>query len=136
MTTPRKNAELAINYFSDDTQRAWIWSLGNGRWIEIRDPAFRDDCTYHVGHEAPSEPPIRTCTLAGMEYPQPLQKMPEYGTAYWMAGAGGAISCTGFADRSDQRWFALGLCHLTKEAAEAQSRAIQAAVKAANEGAK
>jgi len=70
----------------------------------------------------------RTITINGHEVPEPMREAPEDGCSYWLP----MITDSGFVsgrttwnqDSSDDRWLARGLCHTTKEAAEAHARAL------------
>ena len=77
MTTPRQHADLAVQYFMDNTTNCWARNEGsNNEWTLMPDPRFNvPGLEYYVGHEPP--PPIKrtiTLTVNGSEWelPAPL----------------------------------------------------------------
>ena len=77
MTPPRQHAELAVQYFMDNTTNCWARNEGsNNEWTLMPDPRFNvPGLEYYVGHEPP--PPIKrtiTLTVNGVEWvlPEPL----------------------------------------------------------------
>jgi hypothetical protein len=77
------------------------------------------------------------CELAGVQYPMPMTEVLNYGDDYYVASPQGVDQHTWRNDCLDVEWLALHICHATKEAAQAHSRALHAvnaqAVKAAKE---
>lgn len=77
MTTPRKHADHAVQYFMDNTTKCWARNEGsNNEWTLMPDPRFNvPGLEYYVGYEPP--PPVKrtiTLTVNGREWvlPEPL----------------------------------------------------------------
>lgn len=61
-------------------------------------------------------------SINGHEFPEPMRDAPKVGQTYWLENM--AFKFVWSGDDSDKRWLSLGLCHSTREAAEAHRRAI------------
>ena len=72
--------------------------------------------------------PEPMCELAGVQYPMPMQEAPKVDTAYWLAKSNGnGPDCEEWQGLEIERqWLAANICHATKEAAEAHSKAMLA----------
>lgn len=70
---PRPHAELAAQFMADSTLKCWVWSPRLQMWTPDIYPMWHDSAKYHVGHEPPTEPPQKTCRLAGVDFPMPLE---------------------------------------------------------------
>jgi len=69
----------------------------------------------------------RTININGHEVPEPIREAPAMGTEYWTAGFAlvgdmGTLHWEG--DSVDSEHLRHGLCHATREAAEAHARAL------------
>jgi len=125
MTTPRPHAEMSALYMSDSTLKCWYWS--GFTWVESIRPSWEKPAVYFIGHAASTEPPRKTCTLAGLTFPAPETIAPEAGAACWFAYPDKAyesmwINNTFYTDLLEK-----GFVHLTEEAAQAHHKAIIAA---------
>lgn len=74
----------------------------------------------------------RTIYINGHEVPEPMREAPASGVRFWVptmhAVGSGTLSrdytWSGDGDSYDTAWLARGLCHSTREAAEAHARAL------------
>jgi hypothetical protein len=69
----------------------------------------------------------KTITINGHEVPEPMRVAPEYGKEYWIASLTSPMLVTVSqwdSTQSDSSWFSRGICHSTKEAAEAHAKAL------------
>ena len=131
----RPNAEMALKYWADPTMKVWFWHAGAWRLAE-RTPSFSQDAHWHVGHEAPTDPPQKMCELAGVKFPMPMREAPKLHTAYWWVSAYGAAPDRWVDHEADRSRLAAGLCQATEAGAIAQAKAMQAALQQAIERAK
>ena len=115
---PRANKELADRYFADDTLKAWYWPPGDGGWVFVSNPWFSDDLNWHVGHEAPTEPPQKRCELAGIKFPMPMTEAPGEGEVYIYVSTCGVYQEEWLNTAWDKERLERGLCHRTEEAAQ------------------
>jgi hypothetical protein len=77
------------------------------------------------------------CSLAGVEFPEPLKAAPRAGSDYFVPNIlGGLLGDTWVATVVDLARLGNGLVHPTREAAEQHSLALLAANKQAIEGAR
>lgn len=134
--TERPNKELADRYWSDPTLMAWYWNTAAGRWVAHPNPSFEDCATWHVGHEAPKEPPARMCELAGIKFPMPMTEAPKLGEDFMIVTLEGVAPVTWDGSAIGFRWLKQRRCHKTRAAAEQHYEAICAANQQAIEGAK
>lgn len=136
---PRVNKEQADRYYADDTLKAWWWREGVGAWAEDRWPNFEHGFIWHVGHEAPTEPPVKMCALGGIEFPKPLEQEPQCGEAYWLPNPCNPEYPTEMSwanDKLDREWLAGRMCQATEAGSILQGRAMQSALQQAVEEAK
>ena len=99
MTTPRKHADLATRYFTDNTTKCWARCKNGGTdWALMEAPSF-DSSTleYHVGHEPPP-PPKRYIglTVNGRMWvlPEPLKAEPKHDQlVFYISDDGTVRSC-------------------------------------------
>ena len=133
MTTPRPHAEMTALYMSDSTLKCWMWH--SYEWLEVTRPSWTEGAVYFVGHEAPTEPPRKTCTLGGLTFPAPETIAPEAGAACWSAYPDKAYETIWINNTFDTYLLEKGFVHLTEEAAKAHHRALVAANRLAVEGA-
>jgi hypothetical protein len=66
------------------------------------------------------------CSLGGIEYPMPMSAKPANGDVYYIASLYGVGAYKWRNDGSGNAWLAVCICHATKEAAEAHSKALRA----------
>ena len=137
--TERPNKELALRYYSDDTLKAWWWVPDLRRWQCERNPDFDSTVVWHVGHEAPTEPPARMCELAGITFPMPITEAPEVGARCWIANLLSPENpnySTWNKSTLDFMYLESSLHQATEDGAIQQGRAMAAALLQAIEGAK
>lgn len=137
--TERPNKELALRYWSDPTLKAWYWSRANAGWVQASTPWFADEIVWHVGHEAPTEPPARMCELAGITFPMPITEAPEVGARCWIANLLSPENpnySTWNKSTLDFMYLESSLHQATEDGAIQQGRAMAAALLQAIEGAK
>lgn len=79
-----------------------------------------DSCKWEVRRKP------RMININGIEVPEPMREAPEIGTQYWIATVidtePGIYAWR--EDVIDRLWLSLGVCHLTKEAAEMHRKAL------------
>jgi ribonuclease R len=100
---------------------------------ELGQDYFHYDAALHSLAYASSRANVRIkpesmCELAGVQYPMPMQEAPKVDTAYWLAKSNGnGPDCEEWQGLEIERqWLAANICHATKEAAEAHSKAMLA----------
>lgn len=140
MPTPHKHAALIKQWANDPTQNVWFWrnSSDPADWVKCNPtPLWYEDKHYALG-DKPTAPPRRMCVLAGVEFPAPETEAPDKVSCFYSPYLTGTAYGSGRWRGDDQDMIALrnGLIHRTREAAEAHSRALLAANKAAIEGGK
>lgn len=143
MPTPHKHAALIKQWADDPSQAVWHWRPQALEWLGANfggeSPSWDEEWRYALGPK-PTQPPRRTCVLAGVEFPAPETVEPANGAACYRPDVIGGVY--GVAEDPwgdcDTLWHCLehGLIHLTREAAEQHSKALLAANRAAVEGAK
>ena len=123
-----KHAHLMMQYAEDalTTDKPWeLWEFcleGKSKedWIDcFDDPNWSPNCKYR------RKP--RTININGHEVPEPMRVAPEIGVTYWVADpVHERKSCEFCWDSNTHapKWLRLGLCHSTREAAEAHARAL------------
>ena len=79
---PRKHADMAAKYMADGSLQCWLWEDDTKRWRLTVAPAWRKWLYYYVGHEAPTEPPKRQITIAGITFDAPETEVPNTGEEY------------------------------------------------------
>jgi hypothetical protein len=135
--TPHPRAELIAEWIKDTSQEIWFWNGSD--WISTYDKALitiRNAGHYAIGHK-PTQPPARVCTLAGVEFPEPMRSAPPVGTKVWLATLnGGPIEGEWEGESYEIEAFETGRVQATREGAIAQGRAMLAALKQAVEGAR
>lgn len=140
MKTPRAHAELAKLYYSDKEMQCWEWDKVMRAWRIAPLPLFLSGTTYHVGKEAPTEPPQAMCELAGVEFPMPKQEPLKDGDEYYAACTNDierpCFAYWGDSPAYDKNRLEGGVIHLTWGAAKKHSQALVAATKQAVEKAK
>jgi hypothetical protein len=123
-----------------------IWKYSSsGEWISISWGTvmfdyYTDSYPLAIG-DKPNKPPApkpKVCTMGGIEFPEPMREAPEHNSLYWLATFNRPNLCNlnwdgDIIDRSRLDW---GFIQSTKEGAEAQSRAMRAALAQAISGAK
>lgn len=134
--TERPNKELALRYWSDPTLKAWWWHTASGCWIQQSAPSFTVPAPWHVGHEAPTEPPVKMCELAGVKFQMPMREAPNIGDDFMLVTLEGVAPATWDKSAVAFRWLKQRWCHKTREAAEQHYEAICAANLQAIEAAK
>lgn len=125
MTTPHKHSEFLhaladgrgdefeCNYadwgadlWSRSTDYAWSISNRPGDWTVRRKP--------------------RTIRIGEMDVLEPMRVAPAMGTAVWLVciHTDPPFRYSWSGNATEQRWLKLGICHLTKEAAEQHRKAL------------
>jgi len=135
----RKHYKLAEKFFSDSEMKCWTWSDSTRKWLFLAAPSFCPEIIYHVGTEAPTEPPRPMCKLAGVEFPMPESKPLKKGEEYFypiIDSSWDAVGATWHGVFADEVFLKRGLVHKTEEAAKVHAKAIAAAVKKAVKEAK
>ena len=123
---PRANADLAVQYWNDSTLKAWFWHANSwcpSEWT----PSFSPDVHWHVGHERPTEPPVKMCELGGIRFPMPMTEAPGEGEMYIYVSTCGVYQEEWLNTAWDKERLERGLCHRTEEAAQQHYRALVAA---------
>jgi hypothetical protein len=123
----------------------WKYSFTFEEWRGISWGAVMFDYytdSYHLAiGEKPTKPPApkpKVCTLGGIEFPEPMREAPVLHSKCFLAKLEGCDRYH-FMWRNydeDKQWLSSGLIQPTKEGAEAQSRAMRAALAQAISGAK
>lgn len=117
--TPRAHAEMAARFMADSSLKCWVWGVTSKCWLEHRAPEWHAHLSYHVGHEAPTEPPKRKVTMAGITFDAPETEAPKVGAKYWLED----VELTWSGDQVEHRWLANGLIHLDRENARLHAQA-------------
>ena len=122
---PRKHADMAVQYMTDDSLKCWLWD--GDEWALAAIPTWYAETIYHVGHESPTAPPKRKITIAGITFDEPETDELALGAEYWLFKF-----CTPSAslqrwndDPYDHRWLANGLIHLDEENANLHAQALR-----------
>lgn len=141
MTATQQNARALLAELQRLTElRPVLEAAERGERIEARSGPGEPWCHYkeialHLPASCYRVAP-RTILVNGIEVPEPMRSPPAEGTEYWLADTDAdLLAVAGDWDDTDleHRWLARGLCHSTREAAEAHARAMMAA--SAREGA-
>ena len=113
---------------------AWLLAIAQGKKMQRLHPPT-DEWEHSEfplndmvnGYELRIEPEIMT--LAGHDFPVPVQEPLEVGQAYWVVLLNECVTqtYTWRGDESDEMWLNHGLIQLTRAGAIAQARAIIAA---------
>jgi len=120
------HAELMKQYAEDalTTDKPWeLWECKGPKSNEWDN--LRIGPTWYECHQYRRKP--RTININGHEVPEPMREKPPYGAYYWVADLRYEVSPVQYvweAHESDKKWLRAGLCHSTKEAAEAHARAL------------
>lgn len=117
--TPRAHAEMAARFMADDSLKCWVWVPAAELWVESERPNWQENLVFHVGHEAPTEPPKRKVTMAGITFDAPETEAPKVGTKYWLED----VELTWSGEQVEQRWLANRLIHLDAENARLHAQA-------------
>ena len=121
---PRKHAELAARYMADDSLKCWCWSGNTKSWFLNISPAWLDECFYYVGHEAPTEPPKRQITVAGITFDAPETEVPIAYSEYWTFSAQSLWRGNWENTEKDFERLSNGFVHTSREAAEKHREAL------------
>lgn len=127
--TGHPHAALMAQYAADaaETAEPWLrWQTsfaGSPHWADLQDhPGWAFDYAYR------RKP--KTIRIGEHDVPEPLRRPIEQGADYWLVdlvnGRLGATECTNFTPSTASAHTALGLVHLTREAAEQHARALLA----------
>ena len=127
MNKPHKHWKEIAQYAQDAAETDKPWE----RW-EIRDndftpwtkaqasPRWNEDMQYR------RKP--RFILINGIEVPEPMREKPEVGSHYWVPEVSSPAKYASIIvwcnDDDDKRWLELGICHLTREAAELHAMAL------------
>lgn len=102
------------------------WKDMNGSWLNLS----HDDALIKIAEDR-SMPVYfrikpRTININGFEVPEPLRVAPDGNIRYWTMSIHEkhAVSFTWSSSKIDRDWLMAGLCHATREAAEAHARAL------------
>ena len=126
-TTPRPHAEMAARYMSDDSLKCFAWNEPYKQWCTVDEPCWQGHLTYHVGHEAPTAPPKRQITVAGITFDEPETEAPIAYSEFWTFSASGTQCVWKMIwvnAESDFERLRNGLVHTTQEAAALHSEAL------------
>ena len=120
----RAHAELIKQWASDKSLKVFVWYKNS--WGDISEPAWYKSSNYAVGHEKPTEPPVKMVKYDGgsIEFPEPAMVKLERDKEYWAATIYGATPNYWTGHSSDWDLLGEGLIQLTKEGAEKQSEAL------------
>ena len=118
------HAALMAQYAQDaaETDKPWErWEFfRNGQWLTMPDdPVWIPHFQYRRKPKA--------ILINGFEVPEPMREAPETGTRYWAADLSAGSMTTDFCwadDKVDNNCLRCGICHTTKEAAEAHANAL------------
>ena len=124
---PRKHAELAARYMADDSLKCWMWEDVTKRWRLTVAPSWREWLYYYVGHEAPTEPPKRQITVAGITFDAPETEAPIAYSEFWTfseAGSRSVWKSIWVNAETDFKRLRNGLVHTTQEAEALHSEAL------------
>lgn len=129
--TAHKHANLMMQYAQDAAEtdtpwEMWEYKLHGEPWFECQDnPAWSENIRYRRKPEV--------IKVGKHEFPKPMDKIPEYGTSFWIVEVGSkeltANSYCWEGCQFDLKYFRNGLCHLTKQAAEAHAKVLTAICK-------
>lgn len=119
------HAKLMMQYAQDAMDSdipwdRWEFSSNGVEWIKsTKHPSWDDTLMYRRKQ--------KTININGFEVPEPLRVAPEIGDdvyAVLLTEEKGyfPLVYNGYAD--DALWFSLGVCHSTKEAAQAHAKAL------------
>lgn len=101
-----------------------------GGWVDMPKDAYGisivDWVASHTFRIKPPEPVMVTRTVT---YPAPMTVAPANGTEYLVPHANGVYSYTWTGDTTELAWLAIGICHLTREAAQEHWNAYYGAQK-------
>ena len=126
--TAHIHAELMKQYAedaatTDEPWRLWEWSADGLIWSPMNGVA-----TFFAPAIQYRRKP-RTININGHKVPEPMRAAPKLGEKYWFPSWDSLSEC--FADwydwegdKGDLMRLSAGLCHPTKEAAEAHARAL------------
>lgn len=122
---PRKHADMAVQYMTDASLKCWLWN--GDEWALAAIPTWYAETIYYVGHEAPTEPPKRKITIAGIEFDAPETEAPNADKVFWtFGGATTPYVWRKMWGNSPSDFYKLrnGFVHTTREAAELHSEAL------------
>jgi len=120
----RAHAELIKQWASDKSLKVFVWY--KNAWGDISEPAWYKSENYAVGHEKPTEPPVKMVKYDGgsIEFPEPARVELERDTNYWAVTIYGADPEYWTDHSFDIELLENGLIQPTKEGAEKQSEAL------------
>lgn len=120
------HAALMLQYAQDaaETAEPWLrWECkpsGCDSWRPLRHPGWITSCEYR------RKP--RTIRIGEFDVPEPWRQPLDQGADYWLVdlvqGTAGVMECSNFTPSTALTHVALGLVHLTREAAEQHARAL------------
>lgn len=96
MTTPRPHAELAAQFYADNSLKCWQKYQGEHTWELTAKPEWYPHVRYHVGHEPPKVKRTITLTVNGREWvlPEPLKDAPKHDQlVFYISDDGTVRSC-------------------------------------------
>lgn len=140
---PHKHAALIKQWADDPGQDIWFWVEKDRNWVISNFSnmiGYRTGGTYALGPK-PTQPPRRMCKLGGLQFPEPEKEAPALGTNYFVPDpddASPSLVCGPMQwdnETCELRWLHYRMVHLTRDDAEAHSRAILAATRQAAEAA-
>ena len=119
MTTPHKHAEFlhALADGRGDEFECHHESWGDDVWR--RSPGYAGSiCQYPDNWTVRRKP--RTIRIGNLDVPEPMRIAPAMGTAVWLVciHTDPPYRYSWSGNATEQGWLKLGICHLTKEAAE------------------
>ena len=125
MNKPHKHAQLMLQYAQDAAETDKPWE----RWeYRYQDEKWKDsDGPLHFYSDFQYRRKPRTININGFEVPEPMREKPELNTQYFSVTVGVTENAkiAYWDDREiDNKLLNLGICHLTREAAEIHAKAL------------
>nr|DAS50505.1 MAG TPA: hypothetical protein [Caudoviricetes sp.] len=134
--TAHKHAALMLQYAQDATESVTPWEMWEVRIAANVQPnavfeMLHSHPTWDTSNEYRRKPQV--IRVGRHEFPKPITTLPEQGFSYWAV----EFSSTGFTAKRyawdncpfDLNYLETGLCHLTREAAEAHAKVLRAICK-------
>lgn len=126
--TPHPQAALIKSWADDPRQQVWYRSDTYQEWTGCSFNVALFDLHQHIAiGPKPTAPLRRVCTLGGLEFPEPESATPPPGARFFLVGSGESLTTIWGGTSLEFTWLVERYIHLTREAAEAHSRALLAA---------
>jgi len=107
-----------------------LQAMKRGEPLQVDDQGrWADRLGSHMPNFAMTKYRAKPCTITinGHEVPEPMREAPRLGAEFFLADPYGDATARRYAwygSEAFPRWLARGLCHTTREAAEAHARAL------------